>query len=144
MALRMSISGINGVQGQLRSLVKNFTPEVQAALMEEMEIERQEVIQRIPKDTTALASSTHLIEGDNKGRKQKNVAAATILVGDDTINPKTNQPTKEYAAQVHEDMEANHPRGGQAKYLESVLKESSPHMAKRIARRLDLKRMANG
>jgi len=141
MAFKVSIRNKKAVQGQLTTLVKNMTPAVQAALMEEMKIEREEVIRRVPKDTTALSASSHLIEGDAKGRTRKNVAAATIIVGDDTINPKTQQPTKEYAAKVHEDLEAHHDEG-QAKYLESVLKEVAPYMSKRIARRLDLKKMA--
>lgn len=144
MAVSMSFSGIGRVQGQIRSIIKNMTPAIQEALMEEMEIEREEVINRIPKDTESLAASTHLISGDPKRRTPKNIAAATIIVGDDTINPKTHVPTKEYAAKVHEDLEADHPNGGQAKYLESVLKEVSPHMAARVARRLDFKKMSRG
>ena len=40
-----------------------------------------------------------------------------------------------YAIYVHEDLEAHH-SVGQAKFIESVLNESAPHMAERLAARL--------
>jgi hypothetical protein len=48
-------------------------------------------------------------------------------------------PAAPYAIYVHEDLEAIHPVG-QAKFIESVLLESRPFMAARIAKRIDLNR----
>jgi len=134
--VRVTVQGLNAVRGRMVLLAKNFDSRVQAALMEEMEIERHEIIQRIPKDTRALSESTELIAGPRKGvPNKKGQIAATILVGNDTVNPKTGMMTKEYAVKVHEDLEAFH-NEGQAKYLESVLRESGPHMLDRVMRRV--------
>jgi hypothetical protein len=46
-------------------------------------------------------------------------------------------PAAPYAIKVHEDLEAFH-RVGQAKFLESVLLESAPHLAQRVSRRIRL------
>lgn len=44
---------------------------------------------------------------------------------------------EDYALIVHEDLEAHHATG-QAKYLESVINESTPYMAERIGKRIQL------
>jgi hypothetical protein len=112
---------------------------LQNALMEEMKTEQEEVIRRIPKDTRALSQSTELFEGVRKGSpNRKGIVAATITVGNDLTNPKTGRRTADYAIQVHEDLEAHH-NEGQAKFLESTLKEAAPYMADRVIRRLDKK-----
>ena len=41
---------------------------------------------------------------------------------------------KDYAAFVHEDLSANHPHGGQAKYLEQPLNSSGETLANKLAR----------
>lgn len=41
--------------------------------------------------------------------------------------------TAEYAIFVHENLEANHPNGGQAKYLEQPAREYQKRMAKMVA-----------
>ena len=46
-------------------------------------------------------------------------------------------PAAGYAIYVHEDLGAFHPVGD-AKFMESVLNESRPFLAKRIAARVDL------
>jgi len=51
-------------------------------------------------------------------------------------------PSAPYAIYVHEDLEAFH-EVGQAKYIESVLLESRPYMAQRVARRIDLNKIWN-
>jgi len=40
--------------------------------------------------------------------------------------------TAQYAIYVHENLEANHPNGGQAKYLEQPARELQPQLAKII------------
>lgn len=52
-------------------------------------------------------------------------------------------PSAPYAIYVHEDLEAFH-KVGQAKYIESVLMESRPFMAARVAKRIDLNKAWNG
>jgi hypothetical protein len=52
-------------------------------------------------------------------------------------------PAAPYAIFVHEDPDAIH-KVGQWKYIESVVKESVPYMAVRIARRIDLNKALEG
>lgn len=129
------------MKARLVLIDKNFGPTVQKALMEEMKIEQQEVIRKIPTDTGALKDSTELFEGLRKNEpNRKGVIAATITVGNDTVNPKTGRTTAEYAMMVHEDLEADHDNG-EAKFLESTIREAAPFMADRVFRRVDKKKV---
>jgi hypothetical protein len=112
----------------LLNLAARVPQEVKRALFEEALIETKEAMQRTPVDTGALRASyvTH------KPEINGNDISARISVGG---------PTAPYALQVHEDLEAYHPVG-QAKYLESTLLESAPHMAERLSKRIDLNRLA--
>lgn len=47
--------------------------------------------------------------------------------------------TAPYAVYVHEDMEANHPNGGQAKYLEQPARELQEDMAAIVRRSVEAK-----
>lgn len=47
--------------------------------------------------------------------------------------------TEAYAVYVHEDLEANHPRGGQAKYLQSAVDDNRERIVEIIKRRAKLK-----
>lgn len=51
------------------------------------------------------------------------------------------EPSSEYAIFVHEDLNANHPRGGQAKFLESAVLDKMDGMASRVANRIKLERL---
>ncbi len=45
---------------------------------------------------------------------------------------------EEYAAKQHEEVEYNHPRGGQAKYLEEPMKENIPKYVKLIREKAEV------
>lgn len=69
----------------------------------------------VPKDTNTLASSAYK-------EVEKGIFSSKGLVGyggnGDPINPKTGSQASSYMTIVHEDLSANHPNGGKAKYLE--------------------------
>lgn len=111
----------------LQKIATEMPNKVRAALRAEAEIEATEAKRRTPVDTGNLRASIHV--DDAKGTKDPGVVSVAIVAGG---------PAAPYALTVHEDLEAFH-RVGQAKYLESVLRESAPHMAKRVAKRLELK-----
>jgi hypothetical protein len=50
-------------------------------------------------------------------------------------------PTPYYAIFVHEDLEARHPNGGQAKFLESAVLEATPGMSSRVGLRIQVERL---
>jgi hypothetical protein len=108
-------------------------------------------IQRIAKNSPReFADATYEEYKIEFGESQKLVPVLTgELKGSGRIDPPVIQGKKisvrisyntEYAIYVHEDLEAFHPNGGQAKYLEQPLRQSAPSMPGRIARRVDLNR----
>ena len=134
----MSFTGISQVTGTIYIGYRKAIGEFRDALQKEMAIEKKEVVQRTPKDTGELRKSVKVTMGDRK----KNSVSASITAGGNNINPKTKKPTSEYAAIVHEGLDTNF-RVGQAKYIESVLRESAPHMTARVKRRVDVGRIFN-
>lgn len=124
------------IQGlfQLRQRLNNMSMIIKAqaarALYAEALIELDEAKRRTPVDSGAL-------------RESGKVSLPTIE--DKTISVAMGfggtEPSSRYAIFVHEDLDADHPNGGQAKYLESVILESAPYMAERVGRRLDLSKV---
>jgi hypothetical protein len=121
------ILGMDKVIGRLQRIHDGLPDEMANALREEAKIELKEAIRRTPRDTGALRRSGRVTEV----KKGDRTCSVSIIFGG---------PTAPYAVYVHEDLEAYHPVG-QAKFLESVLLESRPHMAKRLAARIKLQRL---
>ena len=120
----LEIRGLGGVQRRLRQLAEQTHQDIGPALYAEAEIDMTEAKVRTPVYTGALRASGHVTPPLGQGL---NVSVSLIFGG----------PGTEYAVPVHENMEAFHPTG-QAKFLESVLLESAPHLAERVAVRLKL------
>lgn len=108
----------------LQKLAKDFPGKAGRALRAEGEIEMAEAKRRTPVDTGALRSSGH-VDGPR-------VSGTSV-----SVSLSFGGPSTPYALKVHEDLNAFH-RVGQAKFLESTLNESAPHLAKRVAARLKL------
>lgn len=124
------VVGVVEMQAKFSGMVKGTPKQIAKALKAEMNIEKREVIQRTPKLTGALRDSIEVLEPVIEGRE----VSCQMTAGDDDVN---------YAVVVHENLEVDHPVG-QAKYMESVLNESGPHMADRLARRLSMNKLWNG
>ncbi len=118
----MRVKGLKELEQQFRIIAKATTDELQDALVAEAEIELAEAKRRTPVKYGPLRASGHVVPPKTDNR---------------SINVKVafGGPSAPYAIYVHENMEAFH-KTGQAKFLESVLLESAPHMAARIAARL--------
>lgn len=120
--------GAEQMKAKLRAFQQRFPDRVAAALYQEAQIEMTESKRRVPVHYGTLRASgtVHRPTRDFRGR----VRVALTYGG----------AAAPYAIYVHENLDANHDnppfKGGQAKYLESVLDESRPFMAARIARRL--------
>jgi hypothetical protein len=112
------------VTRNLRQLANNVQKELGAALYAEAEIEMTEAKKRTPVDTGTLRNSGYVEKPVEKGNH------VVVEMG-------FGGPAADYAIYVHEDLEAFHPVG-QAKFLESVVIESRPHLAARVARRIKL------
>jgi hypothetical protein len=87
-------------------------------------------LQEVPRASNTLASSFfYNVEG-----KYRNFEATLGYGGpNDRVNPKTGQKASEYMIAVHEDLDANHPNGGKAKFLEDPLREYHERFAIRAA-----------
>jgi hypothetical protein len=119
----LKVRGWDRMRGNLKDFRDKFPERMAEAQLEEARIELKEAKRRTPVDTGDLRRSGAIAQTIKKTR-------AGTMVSTDIF---FDMP---YAIFVHEDLEANHPNGGQAKFLESVLNESAPHMAERLARRL--------
>lgn len=117
------------MRAKLSRLAKRFPDEVGRALFIETEIESKEVKRRTPVDKGPLRASVH-VEGPNRSGSGYRTIGTAIVAGG---------PSAPYAVYVHENLEAYH-AVGQAKFIESVIMEVRPHMAARVARRIELNR----
>lgn len=93
------------------------------ALHEETLVEEKECQRECPVKTGNLRSTIHTEGPVIKGR---NIQCFIVAGG-------SQAP---YAWHVHEDVEAFHPHGGNAKYIEGPLKQSASSFPQRIAERM--------
>lgn len=112
----------------MQRIHKNLPDEIGRALYVETEIETKEAKRRTPVDKGPLRASVHTV---GPIREWRSVYTEIVAGG----------PSAPYAIYVHEDPDAFHPVG-QWKYIESVIMESRPYMATRVAKRIDLNRAA--
>lgn len=118
----------NTLSPGLRRASKNFPKEIGRALYQETEVERTEVVKRTPVQFGNLRASERTLgpffEGDR--------IYTQIVAGG---------PSAPYGAIVHENLAAFH-KVGQAKFLESVIMESRAYIAARVAKRVQINRLA--
>lgn len=116
--MEIRVRGLDEVAARVEALARQYPEAARRALREEAEIEMTEAKRRTPVRTGALRSS---------GRVEEDLQQAIVYLrfGNNAVT---------YAVEVHENLEAFH-RVGQSKFLESVLLESAPYLAERIARR---------
>lgn len=118
------LTGHSFMISKLLRIEKKFIGETTAAADAEMAIEMNESANKAPYLTGALRDSKRQIPASWSDRK----LTAGFTFGNDVVD---------YAAAVHEDLEAIHTTG-EAKFAESTLRESSRHMARRIGVRIRL------
>lgn len=121
-----SLSGRALVIDRLRNISKNLPKLVGAALYTEASVEAKEAKRRTPVDRGTLRGTIHV--------------TPPVLGTNIYVMIVAGGPSAPYAVYVHEDLDAFH-KVGQAKFLESVILESRPFMAQRIARRLELRKL---
>jgi len=121
------LSGAIEMKKKLLRLRWGMPAEIDSALYQETEVEVKEVKRRTPVKHGPLRASVHTVGPIRSGR-----TTYTLIVA--------GGPAAPYAIYVHENLRAFHKVGG-AKYIESVVLESRPHMGARVARRIDLNRL---
>lgn len=128
MATGASMSGGDAMRQRLARIRTQFPNAVAEALFQEAQIELTEVKRRTPVDKGTLRASEHIIGPIIRGKSIYVLIAA-------------GGPAAPYAIYVHENLDAFH-KVGQAKYIESVILESRPYMAARVAKRMQLNHVA--
>jgi len=118
------------MQRRFSMIVRGTKDEMGKALYAEAQIERRESMKRTPVDLGPLRASHTVFPPKGAG----DIVTVDIAVGG---------PSASYAVIVHEDLDAQHTTG-QAKFLESTLRESAPHMAARVGKRIDLQKLVGG
>lgn len=119
--------GKGDIRKNLPKLMKQMPREVARATAAEWQIEKRESMKKTPWDTKRLMRTHRVLTPEITQGK----IYSGLTVGDET--------TESYAIPVHEDLEMNHPHG-EAKFLESTVREAAPFMIDRIARRVNLQR----
>ena len=116
------------MSANLKQITREFPERVAVATYREAQIEATEMKRRTPVDTTPnaphpgnLRNSIHVEQPERHGDE------TTVVIATGEQAP--------YAVYVHENPDAIHPIG-QWKFMESVLNESRPFMANRLASRL--------
>lgn len=124
------MTGAKEMRARLARLRSRIPDELSAALYQETEVETTEVKRRTPVDKGPLRASVHAEGPFREGRR-----IWTLIVA--------GGPAAPYAIFVHEDPDAIH-KVGQWKFIESVIRESTPYLAARIAARIDLNQALEG
>lgn len=137
--VRGNLRGLRELQEQLQRIPVRLGHMVVEAMTEEAKIEMAESRRRAPRDTGRLKRSHRVTRVQVPSKSGRQTYSVGIAAGSDVVSPNTAW----YALIVHENVGANF-KEGQAKFLESTLRESAPYMADRIARRLDLRNLVKG
>jgi hypothetical protein len=127
---RVSMSGGAQMRTRLERLAKRFPDDIARGMFQEGEVEATEVKRRTPVDRGTLRGTVRVVGPFREGRR----IWVLIVCGG---------PAAPYAIFVHENLTAVHPVG-QAKFLESVILESRPYMAQRVAKRIELNKNVLG
>ena len=116
------------MKANFKKIAEKHPERVNAAIYQEAQIEATEMKRRTPVDITPnaphpgnLRNSIHVEEPERHGNE------SSVIIATGAQAP--------YAIYVHENPDAFHPIG-EWKFMESVLNESRPHMARRLAARL--------
>ena len=126
----IEVHGTNIVVANLDRTLRQIRVAAAGGIVEFAEIEMTEAKDRTPVDTGALRASGHVINPVNGDE----LTATLGFGGPAGIGNQgdTNHVDVGYALTVHEDLDAHHPVG-QAKYLESPIRESARFFAIRVA-----------
>jgi len=100
----------------------------------------EESLKQVPRDTGTLAS-TAFYDVQRRLATRNYTYEGTVgyagMVGagasHDKLNPKSRVNASSYAVQVHEDLTAEHPNGGKAKFLEDPVREYGNRHFSRVA-----------
>ena len=122
--LIFDLKGAPEMQEKIIAAMATMKTQAAAALYQEAEVEMTESKRRCPVDVGTLRDSGHV----QAPVEDANGVSVTMGYGG---------AAESYAIRQHEDLSFFH-KVGEAKFLESVLRESAPYLVERIAKRMKL------
>jgi len=121
---KIEIKGLNRLIRKMDALGGNVNREIAPALFQEAEEIMGRSKELVPVDTGVLRSSGHV----QRPKTDRNGVQVTLGYGG---------PAEAYALAVHENLQASHKKGQQAKYLEQPFLEAAPRIKQAVRRALD-------
>ena len=124
----LQISGVSPTRANMKRLATTYGVafhQEYAKLPRELLDAARELI---PVDTGASKKSGRIIKDDGD--------TVVAFGGLEIETPRGTKDTATYNVRLHEDLEMNHPHGGQAKFLEQPYLEMLPGLEQRIATRM--------
>ncbi len=120
----VKLRGLDEMKANLKKVGPNARAQVVAAVEAEANRMLEEAKARVPVETGALRDS-----GTVTMVETGSTVKAVISFGNDEVD---------YAVEVHENLDAHHEHGGQAKFLESVLDEGARQVLPNLAKQVQL------
>lgn len=131
MALKMTLEGDKEMKARLKNLASDFPLEARRGANVVIKRKLALTQERVPVKTGNLKKTGRVTVSLAKAGGQANISASILYGGQGVL----------YARRVHEDLKAKHKRGGQAKFVESVLLEAVPTVGGELATEIDLKKV---
>jgi hypothetical protein len=128
------VEGVEQVNKRILNLIRALPDEIDRATMVEVSDILTEAKRQTPVEFGNLKDSGVITELSTRGSHEMEYQ----------ISFGGTEPSIQYAVFVHEDLEAKHPRGGNAKFLENPMEEAKKGMINRIASRIRLERAVGG
>ena len=126
--MSLQISGVSPTRAEMKRLAVKYGAAFHKGYAEIPKQVKAKADDLIPVDTGAAKTSGRIFkdEGD------------TVLAygGLEIETPRGTKDTSKYVIRLHEDLDMNHPHGGQAKFLEQPFLEMLPGLEQRIATRI--------
>lgn len=110
---------------RIQNVGRRFPKRLKSGLRIEAEIDMTESKRRVPVEHGVLRASGYVSETEQSGNN------FYVELG-------YGGAAEDYAIVQHERLDFKHPRGGQAKFLESVINESRDTILERLAKRIHL------
>ena len=123
-----AVIGLPEMNARLLNLIRALPDEIEKAMKDEGDQILLVAQGRCPVDTGALRDSGKVGDVVKDGFQT-------------TVQVSFGDPEPYYAIFVHEDLDAKHPNGGQAKFLESAVQEATPGMSVRVGERIKIERL---
>jgi len=128
------LKGLKEIEQNIQKEVDKLESKSSQGLADALLYVATESQQRAPVDTGDLRGSVQVdIEGQRYAQGVKGGGVNTVNALPENITKGSISYNTPYAAAQHEQIHYDHPRGGQAKYLESVLIENEDRILKLIA-----------